>query len=139
MLKYAPLNYIVRTSCLYGIEEDNFIISLLKESENKKEIYIHMDKSISPTYTFDLAKGIADMIETEDYGIYWMVNKGVCSVYNFIYKLFCLCDIQTKIVLQNRKDAITNIASFLDMDEFKRGKFYELSGWENALERYLKK
>ncbi|MCG4852182.1 sugar nucleotide-binding protein, partial [Acidaminococcus intestini] len=71
--------FIVRISWVFGINGNNFIKTMLRLAETHDELNVVGDQIGSPTYTFDLAKLLMDMIQTDKYGIYQATNEGFCS------------------------------------------------------------
>lgn len=73
--------FIVRISWVFGINGNNFIKTMLRLASTRDEINVVSDQIGSPTYTYDLAKLLCDMIETDKYGVYHATNEGYCSWY----------------------------------------------------------
>ncbi|WP_151681331.1 dTDP-4-dehydrorhamnose reductase, partial [Weizmannia acidilactici] len=80
--------FIVRISWVFGINGKNFVKTMLRLAENHKEVNVVGDQIGSPTYTFDLARLLIDMIQTEKYGIYHATNEGFCSWAEFAEEIF---------------------------------------------------
>lgn len=80
--------YIVRTSWLYGFHGPNFITTMLKLAETHDKISVVGDQIGSPTYTLDLAKAIAQLIEKPAYGIYHVTNSDHCSWFEYAQLIF---------------------------------------------------
>lgn len=81
--------WIIRISWVFGINGNNFIKTMLKLAKaGKKELNVVDDQIGSPTYTYDLAKLMCDMIETDKYGVYHATNEGICSWYEFAKYIF---------------------------------------------------
>ena len=78
-VRLNPNHFITRISWVFGINGNNFIKTMLKLSDNYKELNVVDDQVGSPTYTVDLAKLLVDMSETEKYGTYHVNNNGYCS------------------------------------------------------------
>lgn len=76
--------FIVRASWMIGgINKDKkFVMKIIGQLKDKKEILAVTDKRGSPTFTKDLSKGLLDLIKTKRYGLYHMANKGSCSRYD---------------------------------------------------------
>ena len=106
---YAPLNYygksklagerfvaetlekyfIVRISWVFGKNGNNFIKTMLKLAEKYETLRVVCDQIGTPTYTFDLAKLLVDMVETEHYGYYHASNEGgYISWHEFASEIF---------------------------------------------------
>ncbi|WP_258871226.1 dTDP-4-dehydrorhamnose reductase, partial [Halobacillus trueperi] len=75
--------FIVRISWVFGVNGSNFVKTMLRLSETKDELNVVGDQYGSPTYTFDLARLIIDMIQTDKYGIYHASNEGFCTWADF--------------------------------------------------------
>ena len=73
--------FVVRIAWAFGINGKNFVRTMLKLAETHDTIRVVNDQFGSPTYTYDLAKLLVDMIQTEKYGIYHATNEGTCSWY----------------------------------------------------------
>ncbi|NDJ63287.1 MAG: dTDP-4-dehydrorhamnose reductase [Chloroflexi bacterium] len=83
VLTLNPRHYVVRTAWLFAHGGKNFVQSILNAATQGKPLRVVTDEIANPTYTDDLAAAIADLIETERYGIYHLVNEGACSRYEF--------------------------------------------------------
>ncbi len=134
--------FILRISWAFGINGSNFVKTMLKLSETKREIDIVSDQIGSPTYTKDLAKLVCDMIDTEKYGIYHATNEGFCSWAEFAEKIFKMTGKKTVVnhVLSAdySQKATRPLNSRLSKSSLDKAGFLRLSKWESALERYLK-
>lgn len=71
--------YIIRTAWLYSRSGSNFIHKILRLADERGALQVVTDEVSSPTYAPDLAQAIAQLIRTECYGIYHLVNEGACS------------------------------------------------------------
>ena len=86
--QYVDKYFIVRISWVFGINGNNFIKTMLRLGKENGAVKVVDDQIGSPTYTFDLAKLLVDMIETEQYGAYHATNEGICSWYEFAKEIF---------------------------------------------------
>ena len=76
--------FIVRIAWVFGKNGKNFIKTMLNIGKTHDEIRVVNDQIGTPTYTFDLARLLVDMIETEKYGYYHATNEGgYISWYDF--------------------------------------------------------
>lgn len=82
--------FIVRISWVFGKNGNNFVGTMLRLAETKREINVVCDQIGSPTYTADLAPLLCDMIVTDKYGVYHATNEGVCSWAEFAQEIFRL-------------------------------------------------
>ncbi|MDD3408197.1 MAG: dTDP-4-dehydrorhamnose reductase, partial [Methanobacteriaceae archaeon] len=89
--------FIIRTAWLYGCEGNNFVKTMLNLSKSHNEINVVNDQIGSPTFTYDLAKGISEIIKTDKYGVYHLTNSGSCSWYEFSKEIFKLANINVKV------------------------------------------
>lgn len=80
--------FIVRIQWVYGVNGKNFVKTMLRLAETNTRINVVNDQFGSPTYTFDLAKMLADMVLTDKYGIYHAANDGICTWYEFACEIF---------------------------------------------------
>ena len=94
---------IFRTAWLYSEFGKNFVKTMLNLTATKPQLKVVFDQAGTPTYAYDLAKAIFDIIENRNYtgntGIYHYSNEGVCSWYDFTkmiadYSGQTECDIQ---------------------------------------------
>lgn len=93
---YNPRHYIVRTAWLYSAEGKNFPKAMLAQSA-RDEVRVVNDQYGSPTYAPHLAAAIADLIETEKYGIYHLAGNGGASWYELTRTLYRNCGIGTRV------------------------------------------
>ena len=85
-------HFIIRISWAFGINGNNFINTMIRLGKERGEVKVVDDQIGSPTYTYDIAELIADMIVTEKYGIYHATNEGYCSWYEFAKEIFRQAD-----------------------------------------------
>lgn len=141
--KVINKHFIIRISWVFGFNGNNFVKTMLKLGKEKKELNIVSDQIGSPTYTYDLAKLLVDMIGTERYGTYHATNEGYCSWYKFACEIF---RITGKDILVNpiKTDQYPTKAkrpknSRLSKESLALNGFSKLPTWEDALKRYLDK
>jgi dTDP-4-dehydrorhamnose reductase len=133
--------FIVRTSWVFGKNGNNFVKTMLKLGQERKEIKVVCDQVGSPTYTYDLAKFLCDMIQTDNYGIYHATNEGYCSWYEFACEIFKIAGMDdVKVIPIKSEEYPTNAVrpkySKLSKNELKLKGFSTLPGWKDALKRY---
>jgi len=85
--------FILRVTGLYGVagssgKGGNFVELMLRLAKEGKPIRVVDDQRMTPTYTADLARQIAALIETEHYGLYHATNQGSCTWYEFAAEIF---------------------------------------------------
>lgn len=133
--------FIVRIAWVFGINGKNFVKTMLKLSETRDSLTVVNDQFGSPTYTFDLAKLLVDMVQTDKYGIYHATNEGICSWYEFACAIFQKAGKETE-VLPVSSEAYAAKAkrpknSRMSKDKLEKMGFERLPSWEDALDRYL--
>lgn len=135
-------HFIVRTSWVFGEENRNFIHTMLRLSETKKELNVVDDQIGSPTYSKDLAELLVSMTESDKYGIYHGTNEGFCSWYELASKVFEIRRIDIKVNPVSSDEfptaAVRPHNSRLSKDCLEEAGFDSLPCWQNAVERYLK-
>ncbi len=133
--------FILRLSWVFGKNGNNFVKTMLRLSETKKEISVVCDQTGSPTYTPDVARLICDMIGTEKYGVYMASNEGVCSWYEFAAEIMRQAGRDTVIVPISAAEyparAKRPANSAFSKKELDAGGFARLPHWTDALARFL--
>ena len=71
--------FIVRIAWVFGVNGKNFVKTMLRLAETGKRVTVVNDQYGSPTYTYDLARLLVDMVLTDKYGIYHATNEGICT------------------------------------------------------------
>ena len=128
--------YIVRTSWVFGSHGNNFVKTMLKLSEKYKEIRVVNDQIGTPTYTPDLARLLADMAETDRYGIYHASNEGgYISWAEFAKEIFRQAGKDTKVIPVTTAEYGASKAkrpfnSRLDKSKLAENGFSYLSIWK---------
>lgn len=134
--------FIVRIAWVFGVNGKNFIKTMLNLGKTRDHLTVVDDQVGSPTYTYDLARLLVDMIETEKYGRYHATNEGVCSWYEFACEIFKKAGIEITVnpVSSNEYPAKAKRPqnSRMDKSKLKEMGFEPLPTWQDALERYLK-
>ncbi|MDO4588817.1 MAG: dTDP-4-dehydrorhamnose reductase, partial [Fusobacterium sp.] len=82
VFKIKPNSFIIRTSWLFGVANNNFNMQIINWSKNKNELKIVDDQISSPTYSKDLAYYSWELIKTKKYGLYHFSNNGEASKYD---------------------------------------------------------
>lgn len=89
--------FIVRISWVFGEHGNNFVKTMLRLGQTRKEISIVADQFGAPTYTADLAPLLCDMVQTEKYGTYHACNSGCCSWAEFAEEIFRQAHMDVKV------------------------------------------
>lgn len=136
--------FIVRIAWVFGKNGNNFIKTMLKLGKTHDELRVVNDQIGTPTYTFDLARLLADMIETDKYGYYHATNEGgFISWAEFAKEIFAQAKYSTKVVPVTTAEyglskAKRPFNSRLDKQKLSQRGFMPLPTWQDALARYLK-
>lgn len=134
--------FIVRIAWVFGVNGKNFVKTMLRLSETHDKLTVVNDQFGSPTYTYDLAKLLVDMIGTEKYGIYHATNEGFCSWYEFACAIFEKAgrkvEVQPVSTAEYGAKAFRPYNSRMSKEKLTQCGFERLPAWEDALERYLR-
>lgn len=139
--KHVEKFFIVRIAWVFGVNGKNFIKTMLRLGENNKTVNVVNDQVGSPTYTYDLARLLVDMIETEKYGRYHATNEGLCTWYEFAKEIFRQAgmDVEVRPVTSDEfpSKAKRPHNSRISKEKLSEAGFERLPAWQDALERYL--
>ena len=136
--------FIVRIAWVFGVNGKNFIKTMLNVGKKYDTVRVVNDQIGTPTYTYDLARLLVDMIETEKYGYYHATNEGgYISWYDFTCEIFKQAGYTTKVVPVSKEEyglskAARPFNSRLDKKKLAEAGFTPLPTWQDALSRYLK-
>ena len=161
--EYAPLNYygktklegelavaellekffIVRIAWVFGLNGKNFIKTMINVGKKYDSVRVVNDQIGTPTYTYDLARLLVDMVETDKYGYYHATNEGgYISWYDFCCEFYRQYGLKTKVVPVTTEEyglskAARPFNSRLDKSKLIEVGFEPLPTWQNAVKRYL--
>lgn len=140
--KYVEKFFIVRIAWVFGINGKNFIKTMLRLGEDHDELTVVADQIGSPTYTYDLARLLVDMIGSDKYGRYHATNEGLCSWYDFAVEIFRQAgmDVRVRPVTSEEYPAKAKRPhnSRMDKAKLEENGFERLPDWKDALGRYLR-
>ena len=145
--------FIVRIAWVFGQNGKNFIKTMLTVGKNHDKLTVVNDQIGTPTYTFDLARLLVDMAESEKYGYYHATNEGgYISWYDFTKEIF-----RQAVALGHTEYDENHVTVFpvttaeygmskaarpfnsrLDKKKLVENGFTPLPTWQDALGRYLK-
>lgn len=133
--------FIVRTAWLYGINGKNFPKTMLELSKNHSEITVVYDEVGTPTYTLDLADAIAELIESEKYGVYHITNSGNCSWCEFARFIFDIAQKDVKVIpvtaSEFARPAPRPSYSVLENKNWVKNGFKPLRNYKEAIKEYV--
>ena len=136
--------FIVRIAWVFGKNGNNFIKTMLNVGKKFDTLRVVNDQIGTPTYTFDLARLLVDMFETDKYGYYHATNEGgYISWYDFACEIFKQAGYTTKVNPVTTEEyglskAARPFNSRLDKSKLVENGFKPLPTWQDALARYLK-
>lgn len=143
--EFAEKYFLLRTAWLYG-EGKNFVKTMLSLSEKYDEVTVVNDQFGSPTYAIELAKAIACLLPTENYGIFHATCEGQCSWADFSREIFRLAGKKTRVKgvtteeydAKNPSSAPRPAYSVLDNFMFRLTTDFTFATWEEAIAEYMK-
>ena len=145
--------FIVRIAWVFGVNGNNFIKTMLRAGKSHDQLMVVNDQIGTPTYTYDLARLLVDMVETEKYGYYHVTNEGgYISWYEFAVEIFRQAaalghkeydeeHLQVRAVSTEEyglSKAKRPFNSRLDKSKLIRNGFKPLPEWDDALRRYMR-
>jgi len=146
--------FIVRIAWVFGINGNNFIKTMLKVGKNHDQLKVVNDQIGTPTYTYDLARLLVDMIESDKYGFYHATNEGgYISWYDFACEIFKQAETLGHPEYSKEQLSVFPVTtaeygiskakrpfnSRLDKSKLQKNGFTPLPTWQDALSRYLRK
>lgn len=145
--------FIVRIAWVFGKNGKNFIKTMLNVAKTHSTLKVVNDQIGTPTYTFDLARLLVDMIETDKYGYYHVTNEGgYISWYDFTKEIFRQATLLGRTEYSEDKVTVLPVTtaeyglskaarpfnSRLDKSKLVENGFKPLPTWQDAVARYLK-
>ena len=135
--------FIVRIAWVFGKNGNNFIKTMLNVGQKFDTLRVVKDQIGTPTYTFDLARLLLDMVQSDRYGYYHATNEGgYISWYDFACEIFRQARYDTKVMPVTTAEyglskAKRPFNSRLDKSKLVENGFAPLPTWQDALKRYL--
>jgi len=136
--------FIVRIAWVFGKNGKNFVKTMLNLGEKYDTLRVVSDQIGTPTYTYDLARLLVDMVQTEKYGYYHATNEGgYISWYDFACEIFRQAGMDNQVLPVTTEEyglskAARPFNSRLDKSKLTASGFTPLPAWQDALSRYLK-
>ncbi len=133
--------FIVRIAWVFGVNGKNFIKTMLRLAETHNRLTVVNDQYGSPTYTYDLARLLVDMVLTEKYGVYHATNEGICTWYEFACEIFKQAGVEMEVVPVTSAEYPAKAKrpenSRMSKEKLSDNGFERLPSWQDALKRYL--
>lgn len=141
--------FIVRIAWVFGLNGKNFIKTMLNVGKTHDTVRVVNDQIGTPTYTYDLARLLVYMNETDKYGYYHATNEGATadtayiSWYDFTKEIYRQAGYKTEVLPVTTAEyglskAARPFNSRLDKSKLMEAGFEPLPSWQDALSRYLK-
>ena len=133
--------YIIRIAWVFGAAGKNFIKTMLRLGKEKGAVSVVDDQVGSPTYTYDLARLLVDMVQTEHYGRYHATNEGECSWYEFACQIFRQAGLKVQVTPVSSEAFAARAKrpanSRMSKEKLTEKGFVRLPDWQDALKRFL--
>lgn len=142
----CPESVILRTSWLYSGGGNNFVNTMLRLGKEREELRVVFDQIGTPTYAGDLADAILAILSREEKGsfipgIYHYANEGVCSWYDFAWKIMQLAGLSCRVLPIETKDYPTPAQrpaySVLNKTKIKNTFDLHIPHWEESLRQLI--
>ena len=134
---------IIRTAWLYSEFGKNFVKTMLQLTAQKPQVKVVFDQVGTPTYAYDLAATIFNIVENRQYegkdGIYHFSNEGVCSWFDFAkmivkYAGHTACDIRPCHSSEFSSKVHRPSYSVLDKTKIKEAFGIQIPYWTESLQ-----
>ena len=141
VLEAYDRSFVIRTSWVFGIANNNFNKQVINWSKSRNELNIVDDQVSVPTYSMDLAEFSWKLIQTEKFGLYHITNDGVASKYD--QAKYVLEKIGWKGTLGRAKTADFNLPakrpaySKLDSSKVEKLLGEKIPTWQSGIDRFL--
>lgn len=137
---FADRYFMIRTAWLYG-EGKNFVRTMLRLSETNDTVRVVKDQIGNPTSASELAKAIAYLLQTENYGLFHGTCEGSCSWAEFTSEIFRLAGRKTKVEPITTDEYPTPAKrpaySMLDNYMLRMTTDFRFAHWKDAIAGYL--
>ncbi len=141
-----PRSYIARTTGLFGMAgaregRTNFVETMIRLARGGREIKVVADQFVSPTYTYDLAVAMGQLIRTRNYGTYHITNSESCSWFQLAKEIFAVTKLTPNITgitsAEFGAKAKRPLYSVLGNEALERAGVPRLRPWRDGLIAYL--
>lgn len=138
--------FIVRIAWVFGQNGKNFVRTMIEVGKTHEVVRVVDDQIGTPTYTYDLARLLVDMIETDKYGYYHATNSegegGYISWADFAEEIYRQAGMDTKVERVTTEEYGLSKAKRPENSRLEKSKLVEngfepLPEWKDALGRYL--
>lgn len=137
---FADRYFIIRTAWLYG-DGKNFVKTMLRLAETNDTVRVVKDQVGSPTSAAELAKAIAYLLPTDNYGLFHGTCEGDCSWSEFAEEIFRLAGKKTRVEAITTEEygaaAARPAYSILENYMFKLTSDFMFADWHDAIGEYI--
>jgi dTDP-4-dehydrorhamnose reductase len=139
-------SFLIRTCGLYGHagldgKGMNFVETMLKKAHAGDLLRVVDDQRLTPTSTRELARKVAELIKTEDFGLYHVTAQGDCTWYEFAREIFSIAGIEADLKPTTQQEfrapALRPAYSVLENHRLRHLGRDDLKEWKVALREYL--
>lgn len=138
--EFSDRHFVLRTAWLYG-EGKNFVRTMLRLSETNDKVRVVRDQVGSPTSAAELAKAVAYLLPTENYGLFHATCEGDCSWAQFTEEIFRLAGKKTIVeaITSEEYGAAVKRPSYSILDNymFRMTSDFQFADWHDAIREYL--
>jgi len=139
--EFSSRYIILRTAWLYG-DGKNFVKTMLRLAENHDTVKVVNDQFGTPTSASELARAIAYLLPTENYGLFHATCEGSTSWDEFARTIFRRAGKNTKVVGISTEEynapAYRPAYSILENYMLKLTTDFRFKEWEEAFEEYIR-
>lgn len=139
--EFAKDYFIIRTAWLYG-DGKNFVKTMLRLAETNDKVRVVGDQFGTPTSAAELAKMIAYLLPTENYGLFHGTCEGSCSWADFAKEIFRQAGKNTEVeaitTAEYPTPAVRPAYSVMDNFMLKLTTDFKFAAWGDALAEYMK-
>jgi dTDP-4-dehydrorhamnose reductase len=146
-LHYAKNSIIIRGAYIYGgvsgsrSKKGNFVLTMLRQTDEKDSLEVSSEQIVSPTYSSDLAKATFQLLKIKEaQGIYHLSNSGKCSLAEFTEHIIKIKKRRTKIIPVDRGGMAGSLhrPTYSALQNTRAKKLgVILPSWKDALTRYI--
>ena len=139
--------FIVRIAWSFGVNGKNFVKTMLRLSETNDKVRVVMDQVGSPTSAGELAKAIACLLPTENYGLFHGTCEGITNWADFTREIYRLAGKSTAVetvTTEQYGKSVTGVVaprpaySVLENYMLKLTTDYMFADWQKAAAEYIK-
>jgi dTDP-4-dehydrorhamnose reductase len=142
----APRSYVARTTGLFGMAgaregRSNFVETMVRLAGQGRDIKVVADQYVSPTYTYDLAVAMGQLIDTRKYGTYHITNSDSCSWFELATAVFRITKLTPNVSETTSAEfaakAKRPLYSVLGNKALEGAGVPRVRSWREGLEAYL--